>query len=589
LRPEEVLKSQRERILGAMFACLGEMGCEKTTVADLEAASGVSRRSFYRHFAGTQDCLSALARALIEEGTRRLTGDPRSEVEASIEERAVAFARLVVEEPRAARICLLDCHAAGRMGSAALERAEKEWAEAITGSWARSQSRGELPPESSAILVGALVETARHCLQTGRLEELGALTARIADLALAYQPPPEPIRRVQPARAWTETPAAGDHPGRAVHALGELCAEVGYSEVSAAAVIERAGMSPRTFYANFAGKEEVLLEAIERAGAGLLAAALPAFRRNTSWGRGVRAAIGAALGFLASRPLLARLLMVEVYAAGPRALSARDGALRAVETVVDQGATLASPPSHSIAPWVLAEGFYGLARRLVAEQGAESLAALAPLLSYLALQPFLGTGAACSAANGTAESPRGGDEETLGLVRQMSTDVFMKEIAYLLTQGAATLEEIAQKVGIPRAAAEKRVDELVRFDLVQAMTEKGGSTRYGTNLREMSEEEWLGLTPAERERISSRIGSMIATEVELAFEAGSFDGRPDRHLSRVDLRLDPRGWDEVLEIQDQALHAILEVKAKVEKRLAQRGERGASARAVQAFFEMPEP
>ena len=61
-------------------------------------------------------------------------------------------------------------------------------------------------------------------------------------------------------------------------------------------------MSPTTFYAKFRDKQDALMAAIDSAGAQMVAAILPAFRRAPEWQRGMRAAFGAFFNFLASRP-----------------------------------------------------------------------------------------------------------------------------------------------------------------------------------------------------------------------------------------------------------------------------------------------
>jgi AcrR family transcriptional regulator len=51
--------SSRERILGAAVALIAERGYHETTVGDIEAAAGLTRRAggFYRHFSSKEDVL----------------------------------------------------------------------------------------------------------------------------------------------------------------------------------------------------------------------------------------------------------------------------------------------------------------------------------------------------------------------------------------------------------------------------------------------------------------------------------------------------------------------------------------------------
>ena len=67
---EQVVRSQRERLFGAMVAVSSERGYAATTVADLIALSGVSRSAFYEHFANKDECFVAT----LERGPRAHCG-----------------------------------------------------------------------------------------------------------------------------------------------------------------------------------------------------------------------------------------------------------------------------------------------------------------------------------------------------------------------------------------------------------------------------------------------------------------------------------------------------------------------------------
>src|SRR2546425_573697 len=56
---DEVARNQRTRIFGAMIEAVAGHGYHETTVADVIALAGVSRRAFYELFANKQDCFLA--------------------------------------------------------------------------------------------------------------------------------------------------------------------------------------------------------------------------------------------------------------------------------------------------------------------------------------------------------------------------------------------------------------------------------------------------------------------------------------------------------------------------------------------------
>jgi AcrR family transcriptional regulator len=69
-----VAGSQRVRLLDAVARVVADKGYGAATVADVIALAGVSRRTFYEHFPGLEDCFLAA----YEDGMRSLFGAIRS-------------------------------------------------------------------------------------------------------------------------------------------------------------------------------------------------------------------------------------------------------------------------------------------------------------------------------------------------------------------------------------------------------------------------------------------------------------------------------------------------------------------------------
>ena len=53
---EEVARQQRLRLMAGMLDAVGEQGYVATSVADVLSRAGVSRRTFYEHFADKEAC-----------------------------------------------------------------------------------------------------------------------------------------------------------------------------------------------------------------------------------------------------------------------------------------------------------------------------------------------------------------------------------------------------------------------------------------------------------------------------------------------------------------------------------------------------
>lgn len=111
---------------------------------------------------------------------------------------------------------------------------------------------------------------------------------------------------------------------RMLSAMVEAVADKGYARVAVADVIQRAGVSRKTFYEQFANKEDCFLAAYD-AGVDNLLAAIDSALAETApdWLAAARRAVEAYLDLMAANPPFARAFLIEVLGAGPEALRRR--------------------------------------------------------------------------------------------------------------------------------------------------------------------------------------------------------------------------------------------------------------------------
>jgi AcrR family transcriptional regulator len=200
---------------------------------------------------------------------------------------------------------------------------------------------------------------------------------------------------------------------RMLSALFELSVERGAGNVAVAHVVERAGVSRRTFYELFADREECFLAGFDEAVASASCYVLEGYDPDARWEVRVRTALTGFLSFLEIEGGTGQLLVVGSLGAGPRALEYRRRLLSQVFDLVDEGrdqtkAGMELPP-------LTAEGIVGgvlsvLHTRLLASPGnereRESLLALtSPLMSMVVL-PYLGPAAARKELTRPAPKPR---------------------------------------------------------------------------------------------------------------------------------------------------------------------------------------
>jgi AcrR family transcriptional regulator len=125
--------------------------------------------------------------------------------------------------------------------------------------------------------------------------------------------------------------------GRMLEAMAHAVLEKGYVHTTVADVLTRARVSRETFYEHFDGKEDCFLAVYDLSVDLLIetmAAAVPA--RATNPLTRLRRVLGAYLDVMSREEAMARVFLVDVYAAGPEALQRRREVMhRFVATIAD--------------------------------------------------------------------------------------------------------------------------------------------------------------------------------------------------------------------------------------------------------------
>jgi AcrR family transcriptional regulator len=152
---------------------------------------------------------------------------------------------------------------------------------------------------------------------------------------------------------------------RMVAAMAEVCSELGYAWASVAAVAKRAGVSSVTFYKQFADRKDCLLAAHRQLTERLLEE-IDRVRDNEGPGEaGARVTIRTALSLLAADPPSARLLTVEILAAGPEGAKRHDALVDAFAKRLRPGADRKAEEAPSNSEWARAAGVLALVGKLV--------------------------------------------------------------------------------------------------------------------------------------------------------------------------------------------------------------------------------
>ncbi len=172
----------------------------------------------------------------------------------------------------------------------------------------------------------------------------------------------------------------------------DVCAERGYAETRVVDVINVAGVSRKTFYELFDDKQACFLAAFEVALAMLLDVTTGGFEApgGASWATRVRYGLAAFLKIIADRPAAARFAIVEIQAAGPKALARRDAAIRQFTHFIEAGRSEASSELPGLTSLALVGGVYEFLYSEILHGATAQLLSRLPDLMYWITQPFLG-------------------------------------------------------------------------------------------------------------------------------------------------------------------------------------------------------
>ena len=177
---------------------------------------------------------------------------------------------------------------------------------------------------------------------------------------------------------------------RILQGMLEAVGRKGYERATVQDALAAAGLDRHAFYDSFVDKEDCYLQSVDAGCAWVELAMREEAAGQVAWREQLRGALSGLLRFLDERPEMGRALLVEVHAAGGRAVAKRAEALERASSLMD----LAREESDNRAPAISAEATVAgilavLHNRLSAHQ-ADGYTELLPELMYLAVLPYFG-------------------------------------------------------------------------------------------------------------------------------------------------------------------------------------------------------
>lgn len=180
-------------------------------------------------------------------------------------------------------------------------------------------------------------------------------------------------------------------------AMVQEAAERGAANVTVAHVVARSGVSRRTFYEEFADREDCFLAAFDETVDRVAEAVLAAYAQRGSWADRTRAALTAFLELLDAEPSAGRVVVVESLAAGPMPVERRRQLIGRLVVAFDRARegtnTNVAQPSPLTAEGAIGGVLAVLYERLLEAEPPAMVGLVGPLMSMLVL-PYLGPAAA---------------------------------------------------------------------------------------------------------------------------------------------------------------------------------------------------
>jgi AcrR family transcriptional regulator len=401
LSAEDVAAHQRGRLQEAMVELVAKHGYNGFAVATLSNRASVSKRDFYKHFAGKEECFLATYDSIVSHSVRGILAAAEGEEEWRERLRLgfLAFAGQIAGSPDAARLALVEVFAAGPIAVEPMLRTSRLFESLV----AKNLAFADGPPRLPRLVVKGIVagggRMARARLLSGHAREPALDGGELLEWALSFRDDDVVRLRGLGAAGAPPLPAAAaemplvDERALILAATARLASEGGYAMLTVPRVRATAGVSRHSFDTHFEGVADCFLATLEMLGGRTLAAAAPLYLTADDWASGVHRMIASLCRHLACDPTFTSLAFPKVFSPSLEAIQWRSEMTARLATMLRRGAPPEQQPSRFAAEASVG-AIWGAVHHFVAIGRGAQLPIAAPMLSYIALAPALGGAAA---------------------------------------------------------------------------------------------------------------------------------------------------------------------------------------------------
>ncbi len=399
-----------------MVELVAEHGYDAFSVTTLASRARVSKRDFYKRFAGKEECFVATYDSIVRQSVRGIlaAAEDGAERRQRLWLGILAFAGQVAERPEPARLTLVEPFS---VSAVAVERTlcTNRLLEARAAESLAPADEGPRPPQliAKGVVAGCGWMARGRLLSAGTREpaldgsELAGWALGLCDSDLTRLRGLAAAAARQPASVAAAPLAKPSDERRLIlAATAKMARGEGYATLTAPRVRAAAGVSKRSFDTHFEGLLDCFLATLGMMSDRVLAGAEPFFRTADDWASGTQRMVAGLCQCLAQDPTFAGLVFLEGFSPGLEMVRWRCGMIaRLASTLRREG-----PPTQRPTPFAAEASIgamWGVIRHFVATGRCAQLPTAAPLLSYLALAPGLGGAAAAEAILAEADANGG--------------------------------------------------------------------------------------------------------------------------------------------------------------------------------------
>jgi AcrR family transcriptional regulator len=187
LSRQQILDSQRERLLAAIAHEVAQRGYRATTITGIVKTASVSTRDFYEHFDGKEDCFLAAFDAVRDHLEELISGAVAEEP--TWPDKVVAALRAALEflsaDPDLARLCLIEPVSATPKTAIRFRQAVLACVPELERGRAELADGTSLPPSTEDSLLGGVISLITRSILAGETEKLPALLPDLVDFTLS--------------------------------------------------------------------------------------------------------------------------------------------------------------------------------------------------------------------------------------------------------------------------------------------------------------------------------------------------------------------------------------------------------------------